>query len=168
MSNYKTNLQLNNEALSSNNLDLQSLIDQANILPDVVTLPELTNEGVADDLASGKELIDADGNKVTGTFTIDSELSTQDNLISQIQTALQNKASGSEPVLQTKTVTPTTSAQNITPDSGYDGLSKVTVNAMPTAAQATPSISVNSSGLITASATQTAGYVSAGTKSGTK
>ena len=37
-----------------------------------------------------------------------------------------------------------------------------------TATQATPSISGNSSGLITASATQTAGYVSAGTKSATK
>ena len=34
--------------------------------------------------------------------------------------------------------------------------------------QATPSISISSSGLITASATQSAGYVSAGTKSGTK
>ena len=36
------------------------------------------------------------------------------------------------------------------------------------ATQATPSISVNSSGLITASATQSAGYVASGTKSATK
>ena len=32
-----------------------------------------------------------DGEKITGTFTIDNELTAQDNLISQIQTALQNK-----------------------------------------------------------------------------
>lgn len=38
----------------------------------------------------------------------------------------------------------------------------------PVAEQATPSISVSSAGLITASATQTAGYVAAGTKSATK
>ena len=40
--------------------------------------------------------------------------------------------------------------------------------SVATATQATPSISIDSKGLITASATQTAGYVSAGTKSATK
>lgn len=60
-----------------------------------------------------------------------------------------------------------------TPASGVDGYSKVTVN-VPTSStpeaveQATPSITVSSSGLITASATQTSGYVEAGTKEATK
>ena len=123
MSNYNTTLQ-------SNNIDLQAILDSLNALPEAggVELPELTNEGSTEDLMLNKELIDADGNKVTGTFTIDTELSTQDSLIAQIQTALQDKASASEPVfLQTKTVTPTTNTQNVTPDSGYDGLSEVTV-----------------------------------------
>lgn len=39
---------------------------------------------------------------------------------------------------------------------------------LPDATQATPSITVSSTGLISASATQTAGYVAAGTKSATK
>lgn len=73
--------------------------------------------------------LDAMANAVhTENVNFESNLSTQDNLISQIQTALQNKASASEPVLQAKTVTPTSNAQNVTPDSGYDGLSQVTVN----------------------------------------
>lgn len=41
-------------------------------------------------------------------------------------------------------------------------------NSIPTVTQATPRISVSSGGLITASATQSAGYVAAGTKSATK
>lgn len=157
--------------LKTNTETIQNLINQINALPEAgVELPELTNEGSASDLLSGKQLINSNGSVVTGTFSIDDELATQDDLIAQLSTAVNNlpDAGSSEPTLQNKTVTPTTSKQTITADNGYDGLGTVTVNAMTTATQATPSISVNSSGLITASSTQTAGYVAAGTKSATK
>lgn len=85
---------------------VSELSDAIERIPTGTQLPTLTNPGTPADLLSGKELIDQDGNKVTGTIA--------------------------------------------------------------TVTQATPSITVNSSGLITASATQSAGYVSSGTKSATK
>ena len=69
-------------------------------------LPDLSNPGAAADLLQGKQLVDQDGNVLTGT--------------------------------------------------------------MPSVVQATPSISVSSGGLITASAAQSGGKVAAGTKSATK
>ena len=66
-----------------------------------------------------------------------------------------------------KTVTPSTSEQTAVAAGVYT-TGAVKVAAMATATQATPSISVDSAGKITASATQTAGYVAAGTKSATK
>ena len=111
-----------------------------------------------------------DGEKITGSFTIDSELSEQEELLTQLEEILNTKAAGGEasPVLQRKSVQPTNSLQTIVADEGYDGLRQVTVTAMPTATQATPSITINSSGLITASANQSAVYVNAGTQSATK
>lgn len=56
-------------------------------------------------------------------------LTMQSNLIEQIKSALVGKGAcvDVEIKLQDKIVTPTTSAQNITADSGYDGLSSVIV-----------------------------------------
>lgn len=163
-----------NTSLQTNNAEIQALIDIANALPDAtdgVELPTLTTPAGEAEVFEGYEYIDQEGAAKVGTFTIEDELSGQGDLIAQIQSMVDNlpeAGSGGTPTLQDKTVTPTTSTQTITADDGYDGLSEVTVNAMPAAIQATPSISVSSSGLITASATQTAGYVAAGTKSATE
>ena len=60
---------------------------------------------------------------------ITNEVSTQLNLIDEIKSDLENKV-GMNIKLQEKTVTPGTDEQVITPDEGYNGLSKVTVEGV--------------------------------------
>ena len=63
-----------------------------------------------------------------------------------------------------KVVSISASGATVTASDGTNSISK----SVTTATQATPSVTINSStGVVTGSATQTAGYVSAGTKSGT-
>ena len=80
--------------------------------------------------------------------------------------------SGGTPNLQAKTnISPTTSSQTITADSGYDGLSSVQINAMPTGTAGTPTATKgtvsNHSVSVTPSVTNTGGVISGGTLTGT-
>lgn len=81
------------------------------------------------------------------------------------------RPSAPSPSLQSKTVSPSLSQQTVSPDSGYDGLSSVTVNAMPSGTAGTPTatkgtVSSNSVS-VTPSVTNTTGYITGGTVTGT-
>lgn len=139
-----------------------------NSITGTLTVPE-EQEKTVDDLllVYGKQTIVPDSGKTLSKVIINKP----DTLIAENvkkDVTIAGVVGTLEPTLQEKTVTPSTSEQTVTPDADYDGLSQVTVEAMPTATQATPSITVDSTGLITASATQSEGYVTAGTTTATQ
>lgn len=86
--------------------------------------------------------------------------------------AVNVNVSGGGSNLQAKTnINPTTSSQTITADTGYDGLSSVQINAMPSGTAGTPTATKgtvsNHSVSITPSVTNSTGYINGGTKTGT-
>lgn len=92
-------------------------------------------DAVAGDVLDGKIIVAADGTKVEGTMpnngavarTLDA---TSNNQSYTVPAGYHNGSGKVQITLETKSATPTTSAQNITPTSGKV-LSKVTVNAIP-------------------------------------
>lgn len=200
------------------------------------TLIDLTDAtATASDILSGKTAYGADGALITGTASgagagvvyqdqdgyvvLDNGAPyTQSKTITENGThdvagygyAIVNVQGSSAPTLQSKTVSPSESQQTVTADSGYDGLSAVTVNAISStyigtgidrndstdltvsgatvtvpagyyAEQASKAVASGSAGTpsaskgtvsnhsvtVTPSVTNTTGYITGGTKTGT-
>lgn len=109
------------------------------------TLIDLTQKTVtAANMLNGITALKNDGTDITGTYVPAST--------------------------QSKTATPSTSQQTISPDPGFL-LSSVTVNAMPSGTEGTPSATKSSvsnhSVTVTPSVTNTTGYITGGTLTGT-
>ena len=100
----------------------------------------------------------------TGTDTSDATATAGDILSGETAYVASGKVTGTIPTKTESNIS--VSGPTIIVPSGYYG-SQVS-KSVATVTQATPTISVNSSGLITASSTQSAGYVTSGTKSATK
>lgn len=116
--------------------------------------------------ANGTTLIDLSQDTVTSASHIVS------GYTGHLADGTQVAGTGGGASLQAKTnIAPTTSSQTITADNGYDGLSSVQINAMPSGTEGTPSASKgtvsNHSVSITPSVTNVAGYIAGGTHSGT-
>lgn len=97
---------------------------------------DVTNvDATASDVLSGKVIVAADGTEVTGSMPVNTASTTTldattGNQSYTIPAGYHGGSGAVQIVLETKTATPSTSSQNITPTSGKV-LSKVTVNAIP-------------------------------------
>ena len=128
-------------------------------------------DATAADVAAGKTFTSAAGLKVTGTHECAAGLDTSDATatagdILSGKTAYVNGSKVTGSIAAKSELDITASGKTVTVPAGYYASSAD--KSVETATQATPTISVDNSGKITATSEQSAGYVAAGTKSATK
>lgn len=123
----------------------------------------ITDELNISEIISGINNI-GDSNNSSGLDTSDATATSSQMLYPYTAYVKGEKVTGSIPTKTSNDLT--INGATISIPAGY--YASDASKSVSTATQATPNISVNDSGLITASATQTAGYVSAGTKSNTQ
>ena len=150
--------------------DGKNIVSPGTKLEHVVDPAEFGNATAAD-VVSGKTFTSAAGLKVTGTHECTGGIDTSDATatagdILSGKTAYVNgsKVTGSIAAKSASDIT--ASGKTVTVPAGYYASSAD--KSVETATQATPTISVDNSGKITATSEQSAGYVAAGTKSATK
>ena len=117
------------------------------------------------------EFVDGPLNLISKSITANGTYTASSDNADGYSSVTVNVPSGSGTYQAKTNISPTTSSQTILPDSGYDALSSVQINAMPSGTAGTPSATKgtvsNHSVSVTPSVTNATGYITGGTKTGT-